>query len=176
MCTRTRSSVPCTLLPHPTPPHPTPLYHMKTSKKPTKRWFGFHPVGINKDTSMNSLQPKEKCLKQNKESLNRLWLSIHGAWLHDAQAKTETGILLPTSQLALARDVTFSGPLTSIVTLCDIIDLWGGARDVHFRHVVSGGASGADKMPPECAASASSPQSSLNHLIRSDSNGLCSET
>ena len=35
-----------------TPPHPTIyiyiyIYHMKTSKKPTKRWFGFQPVGPN---------------------------------------------------------------------------------------------------------------------------------
>ena len=33
-----------------TPPNLTPLYHMKTSKKPTKRWFGFQPVGMNYNT------------------------------------------------------------------------------------------------------------------------------
>ena len=50
-CKRSCSSVACMLL-----PHPTPLYHMKTSKKPTKRWFGFQPVGMNYNTHTQKLE------------------------------------------------------------------------------------------------------------------------
>ena len=37
-------------------PQPTPLYHMKTSKKRTKRWSGFQPVGMNYNTHTNQDQ------------------------------------------------------------------------------------------------------------------------
>ena len=46
--------------PHLTPPHPTISY--EDFKKPTKRWFGFQPVGLNmihrdknKDGDMNGI-------------------------------------------------------------------------------------------------------------------------
>ena len=49
-CKRTCSSVACMLLPHPTPPHYIIWRLQKNNKKPTKRWFGFQPVGMNYNT------------------------------------------------------------------------------------------------------------------------------
>ena len=46
-CKRTCSSVACMLLPHPTSPH---YIIWRLQKKPTKRWFGFQPVGMNYNT------------------------------------------------------------------------------------------------------------------------------
>ena len=66
-----------------TPAHPTPLYHMKTSKKRTKRWSGFQPVGMNYNTHTNQDQATVWRIQRN------IYIYIQKIWLNQAESNSD---------------------------------------------------------------------------------------